>query len=479
MAYACITAVAAAGGFPAAAQARPAHTSTTRSRVQYVSSAAAFEVAVATDVNVGGTIVLLPHRYASTLVVGPRGTVQLRIVGSRRSRVQALVLDHTQSVTMRGFSVRAMTHDGGVLARDSRSLVFRHMRFTAQGTRHRVSLDLSHSHRVMVRDSEFSHCGDGTPEWSMCLYPRYASSVTVQHNVFHDCRGCDFIHGRAGPFFTVRDNRFMRALKCNQRWVKCGHSDLIELFGADHMTVARNVFGVNQIGGAQLYMTNAVDHVRVIDNLFWRTDPKAPGVVPRVGVLVGGRITPRIPHDVLIEDNTILSGKPLPDQDCFPKCPNHAASSIVLSTRYSTLPKAQRPVIANNIIGRLLAPGLVCPLARVSVGNVVAVGTACGGGDVTADPLLDAHARPTAGSVALIDRANPRFAAPRDLRSHVRVGRPDIGAYEYVPACSAPMQCTSLSPSPDPQAGCGGVAGGSTVAALSTWEEPDCWAIRA
>ena len=30
----------------------------------------------------GGTIVLLPHRYTSTLVVGPRDTALLRIVGS-------------------------------------------------------------------------------------------------------------------------------------------------------------------------------------------------------------------------------------------------------------------------------------------------------------------------------------------------------------------------------------------------------------
>ncbi len=80
--------------------------------------------------------------------------------------------------------------------------------------------------------------------------------------------------------------------------------------------------------------------------------------------------------------------------------------------------------------------------------------------------------------MALIDRAVPRFAAPLDMRLHRRVGPPDIGAYEYVPACSAPMQCTSLSLLPDPLAACGGVAGGSTVAALNNWEQPDCLAIQ-
>ena len=81
MAFACMTAVAVAGGLTPGAQARAAQTSTTRSRVQYVSSEAGFEAAVAADSGGGGTIVLLPHRYMSTLVVGLRGTAPLRILG--------------------------------------------------------------------------------------------------------------------------------------------------------------------------------------------------------------------------------------------------------------------------------------------------------------------------------------------------------------------------------------------------------------
>ena len=253
--------------------AASAHAGVAPTRTRYVDTARAFEAAVAADRD-RRDIVLLPGIYTQPLVIGPRQARRLRVVGSARAVVRSLRLDHTRSVTVRGLSIRAGDTDGGVLAFESQHLVLRGLRFSAKGTTHRVSLDLNRSRHVVVRNSDFSHCGDHTPQWSMCLYPRYASSLTVENNVFHDCRGCDFIHGRAGPYFTVRDNRFMRALKCTERWVKCGHSDLIELFAADHMTVSRNVFGVNQIGGAQLYLTATVDHVRVIDNLFCATTRK-------------------------------------------------------------------------------------------------------------------------------------------------------------------------------------------------------------
>src|SRR5689334_7620792 len=61
--------------------------------VRYVASAGEFELAVSHLAATGGTIVLLPHRYTATLVVGPRGTRPLRIVGSRRSPVRSLLLD--------------------------------------------------------------------------------------------------------------------------------------------------------------------------------------------------------------------------------------------------------------------------------------------------------------------------------------------------------------------------------------------------
>jgi hypothetical protein len=277
---------------------------------------------------------------------------------------------------------------------------------------------------VLVRDSDFSHCGDDTPEWSLCLLPRWADNVTVRHNRFHDCRGCDFIHGRAGSNFRILKNRFQRALACHHTWMKCGHQDAIELFSANGLTVRRNLFGVTQRGGAQLYMAFSTDHVLVSDNKFVRTDPKAPGIMSHVGILVGTKVSTRYPHDVTIVNNTILSGLAKPD---------HAADSIVLSPRYAGAPTGDQPVIVNNVLAKQLAPYRICNLTKLSAHNVIEDGTACGATDVVGDAHLDHRGHPTSASTLLIDQADPAYAPPRDLLEHRRVGPPDIGAYEYDP----------------------------------------------
>ena len=389
-----------------------------------VSSADGFQAAVAALRSTGGTIVLQPHRYTRTLVVGPRSGPMLTIVGEAGARVQSILLDHANDVTVRHTTVYPMTADGGIHSEYSTHITIRDDTFTAKSTPYVVELDLDHSNHVSVRDSDFSHCGDNTPEWSLCLLPRWARNVTVRQNRFHDCRGCDFIHGRAGANLRILRNRFARALVCHHSWVKCGHQDAIELFSADGLLVSRNIFGVTQLGGAQLYMAESTDHVLVKNNKFIRTDPRAPGVVSRVGILVGTRISTVFPHDVTIENNTILSGKIRPD---------HAADSIVLSPRYGSAPVRDRPVIANNIFAKQLAPNRVCGLAKVSTHNIVEDGTACGTTDVVGDAVLDRHGRPTAGSTLVIDQADPSYAPARDLLDHRRVGPPDIGCYEYVP----------------------------------------------
>jgi hypothetical protein len=285
-----------------------------------------------------------------------------------------------------------------------------------------VGINFDHSSHVTVDRSVFAHCGDNTPRWSMCILPRYASFVTIEDNRFHDCLGCDFIHGRAGPNLLIKGNTFNRALACHHTWEKCRHQDMIELFLANGMTVRDNIFGVNQFGGAQLYMALAVDHVRVLDNLFLASDPRAPKVVPRAGILVGTKAALRVPHDVDIINNTILSGSPRPDHDSL---------SIVVSHRYPGLKRAWRPLIANNILGKQLSPSLVCPRLRRSTHNVVEQGVACGSTDVVGDPLLNDRERPTAASELVIDKANPLYAPIFDLLGHRRRGPPDIGAYEY------------------------------------------------
>jgi hypothetical protein len=400
------------------------HATAASAATRHVSSPAQFQSAVATLDRTGGVIVLEPGVYRRTLLVGPRSSHRLSIEGAPGARVQLIELDHTRDVTVRHLTVWPVNADGGVIATDSQQLVFRDMVFTARDTRYTVRLDLDHSSNVLVRDDRFSHCGDNTRQWALCLLPRWASHVTVRDNWFHDCLGCDFIHGRAGPDLRVLANRFARALRCHHQWIKCVHQDMIELFHADGLVVRRNVFGVTELGGAQLYMALSVDHVSVTDNLFLRTDARAPGVISRVGILVGTRRKTRVPHDVEIINNTVLSGDTKPD---------HAADSIVLSPHYATLLPSQRPLIANNVFARQLAPDLVCGLARLSEKNVVELGTACGADDVVGDAALDSSGHPTAASTLVIDQADPQLAPARDLRLQPRVGPPDIGCYECNP----------------------------------------------
>jgi len=392
--------------------------------VRSVASADGFQVAVAALRSTGGTIILRPNWYTRTLQIGPRSGPILTIVGEAGARVQSILLDHANDVTIRHTTIHPMTADGGIHAEYSSNVVIWDDTFTAKSTRHIVEVNLDHSNHVTVRNSDFSHCGDNSPEWSLCLLPQWAKNVTVRRNKFHDCRGCDFIHGRAGANLRILRNRFARALVCDHSWIKCGHQDAIELFAADGLLVSRNVFGVTQLGGAQLYLANATNHVLVKNNKFNRKDPLAPGVVSRVGILVGTRISTVFPHDVTIENNTVLSGKIRPD---------HAAESIVLSPRYASAPLRDRPVIANNIFAKQLAPNRVCGLARVSTHNIIEQGTACDPTDVVGDALLNSHGRPTAASALVIDKADPAYAPVRDLLDHRRVGPPDIGCYEFVP----------------------------------------------
>ena len=101
--------------------------------------------------------------------------------------------------------------------------------------------------------------------------------MTVEDNWFHDCYGCDFIHGRFGSHLTLRGNRFERALPCRFRLlgrVRCGHQDLVQLFMGARLRVEGNHFGVYKYGGAQLSLTGPIDHVSIANNVFVGTDPR-------------------------------------------------------------------------------------------------------------------------------------------------------------------------------------------------------------
>ena len=408
----------------AAVAAVVASTSNALAATAYVRDEAQFERAVAALRSTGGRVVLLPHLYRGELVVGPRDGGELTIVGVRGARVQTLSLDHTRSVAVEHLTVAPLGADAHLVVAASQRILLSGMTFTAVGTDRLVDVQLDHSNGVTVRDSSFSHCGDHAPDWALCLRPGWANHVTIEHNRFHDCRGCDFIHGRAGVDTTIRDNRFARALACRSGAVKCFHQDMVELFAADGLVISRNRFGVTQHGAAQVYLTDAVDRVRIANNLFRRSDPRAPGAHSPVGVLIGSALSPHLPHRVEIVNNTILSGS---------ATRRHAAMSVMVSPRYVHLRWTNRPLVANNVLARVLQPHLLCAGVARSTANVVARGWGCSPSDTVGDPNLDVDGRPTRTSLLVIDRANPAFAPPYDLTGRPRGGKPEIGCYEYVP----------------------------------------------
>ena len=381
----------------------------------------AFAAAAAALRGSGGTIVLRPGSY-DELVVGPRSSRRLRIVGSRGVRVQRILLDRTQYVSLERLRVSPLEGDGGVDVRASSHVELDRVLVTAAGTPFRVGVTLPNSTDVVIRRSVFTHCGDRSPAWANCLLLSWVKHLTVEDSWFHDCYGCDFVHGRWALDLRLLRNRFERALPCRIGRVRCGHQDLVEVFAGNGLTVIGNHFGVYEVGGAQLYLTNAIDHVRVENNVFIGSDPLVPGYRSRVAMIIGSRGFLRVPHDVVVVNNTILTGAPRNDG---------YAGSIRMSSMYGAVPRRERPVLANNIIGLLEVPQHVCAEAQASIANVVLAGTGCSSSDRVGDPRLDVDGRPTAASTLVIDRGSRRYAPAIDVTGRPRGREPDIGAYEF------------------------------------------------
>ena len=388
-----------------------------------VSSDGAFAAAVAELARTGGTIRLRAHAYGD-LYVPPRSGPTLRLVGERGTTVRGLLLDGASDVLVSDVTVAPVGGNARLELRSAARVELDHVLVTAVGTPFTATLALPGSRDVTVRDSEFSHCGDRSAEFADCVLLLRASHVRIENSWFHDCRGCDFIHGRYGTGLTLIGNRFERALPCRMGGRRCGHQDLVELFSGKRLVVERNLFGVYRRGGAQLYVTNDIDHVRIVNNVFLGTDARVPGYRPRVAIVIGSRGYVRVPHDVLIANNTILSGATRIDR---------YRGSIRMSTMYGIVPRGERPVVANNVIALLGDPHHVCDEVQRSVRNVVLSGSGCSTSDAIGNADLDALGMPTASSTLLIDRANGRYAPRVDFTGRPRDGRPDVGAFEYRP----------------------------------------------
>jgi hypothetical protein len=388
-----------------------------------VRDAGEFAAAVSALRNEGGTIKLLRNDYERELVVRARPRHRLRIIGRPGVRVQSLLLDHAQRVSVAHLTIAPVTEDAWIKVYHSRDIEIHDVLVTAARTRYRATVHVPDSSHVVIRRSEFRHCGDRSELFSNCLHVQQrARHVSVINSWFHDCRGCDFIHGRFGVSLTLRGNRFERSLPCTMDRDRCGHQDLVQLSSGRGLLVARNAFGIYKRGAAQLYLAAGVDHVTIVNNVFRGTDPRVPGYRARVALIVGSRGQARVPLGVRIVNNTILAGARRIDG---------YAGSIRMSGVYRRLQRRKRPLLANNVIGLVEDPHHVCSVARAAVANVVLRGIACRGTNRAVRVPLDAKGEPTSASDALIDRASRQYAPKVDFTGRRRGPKPDIGAYEY------------------------------------------------
>ena len=369
----------------------------------------------------GGTIVLQPRLY-HRLTISARSRRPLRIVGTRGARVEEVYLYGTQRVSFGRITLGPIRGNALLELHKSRDVDLHDLVVTAHGGRRSASILVADSRHVTIRDSDFSHCGDWSRAFVNCVTLwRWSHAVLIERNRFHDCRGCDFVHGRFGTDLTIRDNTFDRSLPCRIKPYRCGHQDLVQLFAGRRLTVAGNRFGVYRDGGAQLYLTGSVDYATIVNNVFLATDPRVPGYRARMGIVVGSNRSKRLPEYARVVNNTILSGARRKDG---------YAGSIRMSTRYGAVPHWKRPIVANNVLALLETPGRVCAGSQRFLDNVVVRGRSCSPEDLVGPADLDGRGRPRIGS-PVIDGANRHFAPVRDTTGRRRGARPDIGAFEF------------------------------------------------
>ena len=385
----------------------------------YVRSSAEFQAAVDRFRWSGGRIVLRGARY-DLLTVGPRGSARLTIRGTRNASVGLIQLNSARNVTIVQVRMTPRGAPAGVSGSYVRNVKLDRVVVTGGTTGIRANVVLLDSYGITIRKSLFSRCGDLV----VCYLTGRSSMIRILKNRFRDCYGCDFVRGNFGHDLVIRDNQFDRSLvgPCGTDNARCNHQEMIELHKGRYLTIERNRFGVYEPPGAgQIALFGPVNDVRIRNNLFLRTDRRAPGLVARVGINLGGH--GRHPKRVVIAHNTILSGRA------------HwrgFANSIRLKPTYAFMEEDDRPVIANNIIRLANTPYYFCRGARLTAGNLVERGEPCSKDDLLGPANLNALGRPTAASVNVIGRGVPRWKTRFDMRRIPRDADPDAGAFEYV-----------------------------------------------
>jgi hypothetical protein len=418
----------------------------------YVNTTAEFDRAVDRIGNGAGTIVLERGRYG-TLTIGWRspGARWLTVRAARGAITKSVIVERARRVRLVGLRVTNYWGAEALVSVTDSSRV-RMEKLTVVGKNgRRARVRVWRSSRVSLRRSDLSRCGN--EKGATCLSTPLSRYVTVADNVFHDCRGCDFLAIAGVRRMRVVRNTFDRALPgpCRReatarevatvlslpgpaRPNDCNHQDLVQVSGAHNLLIERNRFGVYKNGAAQLYVSAVyrVDRLTIRDNLFLRTDPSVPGVAALNGIILGNPPVPwwvrKPPTRVVVAGNTILSGAPR-----VPAIYNrwrNVANGLIISQITGRIAPELRPFVVNNLIGSTSHPELVCTHVRASRYNHYANAAPCSGLDGTGDPLIEPDGYPTADS-PLRDRAGPRWASRRDFSGWARDEKPDIGAWEW------------------------------------------------
>lgn len=358
----------------------------------------------------GETIELAAGAYSHVTVDGKKG---ITIKGPRDATLDGITFTGAADVTLQGVTVApAGDQRAELVLRRSTNIAVEGV--LIDGRDEAVGAGLVADETVSgltLRDSEVTNCGEG----QRCIAADSTAKVLLAGNSFHDCFSCDFIRGNSG--MTIRGNTFDRAVagRCEAEGRECAHNDIIQVMGGGPWTIVGNRFGDSEGGGGALFVSlgrnnedNPIRDVLIASNVF-------TGAVRHFAVNVGGdEAAPAgLMSGITIVNNTILSGQ---------------TAAISLSDAWATIPESQRPLVANNVFGRLRNKD-ICNRGRF-VANVVVVGSTCTG--VTRGrTALTADGAPTKASKALRDKADPRYAPKRDFNGRKRVGNPDIGAIEY------------------------------------------------
>ena len=283
-------------------------------------------------------------------------------------------------------------------------------------------IDAKDATNVVVRDSTFTKCGKRLK----CLTTN--PSMKVLNNTFRENYSAAFIKGGGG---VIRGNTFgyLGHGDCSEQTLPdgsvldCPHYSQVSINGQGPWFIEGNRFAVQEGGSAVVSQTigaNVTLTVNLVNNIFPATLPEYPGKASRYSYAVrfgSGRTPEATPRNSKVLHNTFLySGK----------------ASVYIPGDWTPVPRAEQPLVANNILFRQKRGCSASARAGRWVSNVV----------ITADPQfpcagleqgvpnLDAKYRPQEPSPQVIGAADPAYASRLDFCGKPRVAAPDRGAVE-------------------------------------------------